>query len=113
MQVEVAATGQRAIDHGVLEDDAAHLACGELLRLHVEACEPGAAARRPDGRRQHPDRRRLACPVRAEQGEHLARRNLEVDACDRFDAAGVDLAELLHFDHLCLLVTSIRRASSP
>ena len=113
VQVEVAAAGQGAIDHGVLEDDAAHLARGELLRPHVEAGEPSRAARRPDGRGQHPDRRRFACSVRAQEGEHLARGDLEVDASDRLDAAGVDLAELLHFDHLCLLVTSIRRVSSP
>src|SRR5262245_26974000 len=58
-----------------------------------------AAARRPHGRCQHADRGRLAGPVGAEQGEHLACRNLERDPLHRLDAAGVNLAELLHFDH--------------
>jgi hypothetical protein len=112
MEVEVAPAREGAVDHGVLEHDTAHPARLERLLADVEAGEAGSTARRADGRREHPDRRRLARPVRAEQAEHLARRHLEVDLLDRFDAAVVHLAELVHLDHSCPPVTSVGRASS-
>src|SRR5207253_3302291 len=91
VQVEVAASGQGAGDDRLLEDDAARLAGGERLSADVEASDPGRPATRADGRRQHPDRGRLAGAVGPEQSEHLAWRDLEVDFFHRFDAAGIDL----------------------
>ena len=95
MEVEVASAGEGAVDHRLLEDDAADPAGGERLRADVEAGQPGGPAGRPDGGRQHPDGRRLACSVGAQEREHLAGGHVEVDALDRLDTAGVDLAELL------------------
>jgi hypothetical protein len=63
----------------------------------VVPAERGAAARRHDRRREHPDRRRLAGPVRAEQPEDLAGLDLEVDALDRLDATGIRLREMSCF----------------
>jgi hypothetical protein len=40
----------------------------------------------------------LPAPVRAEQAEHLARRDVEVDALHRLDPAGVGLGEPANFD---------------
>ena len=99
MEIEVAAACQGTVDHRVLEDDTAHLARCERLLAHIEARQTGRPARRANGRGQHPDRGRLAGSVRAEQAEHLAGRDLEVDALHRLDAAGIDLAKLLHLDH--------------
>ncbi len=111
VDLEVPPAGQRAVDHRLLEDDAAHPAGGERLLRHVETREPGAAGCRLDRRRQHADRRGLAGPVRAEQAEDLAGRDLEVDAPHGFDAALIRLAELGHFD--CVHVTPFGQSQLP
>ena len=112
VDVEVAPTGQRAVDDGLLEDDAAQAPSRERMLRDVEAGEPGRAARRRDCRRQHPDRRRFAGAVRAQQAEDLAGRDVEVDAFDRLDAARVELAEIVHFDHFVPPVTVVMSRSS-
>jgi len=55
--------------------------------------KPGNAARRRDRRRQDADGRRLAGAVGAEQSEHLARGDLEVDSVHCPDVSGVSLGQ--------------------
>ena len=86
------------VDDGVLEDDAACAARRERLGRDVEPGEPRAAAGRDDRGREHPDRRRLAGAVRADEAEHLAALDLEVDALHRLDPARVGLLEPAHLD---------------
>src|SRR5262249_1641370 len=71
MDLEVPGAAERAVDHRLLEDDAADSPGGDRLPRHVEARQPGAPGGRLDRRRQHPDRGRLAGAVRAEQAEDL------------------------------------------
>ncbi len=63
-------------------DAAADLA---VLAHHVVPGDLGGAGRRRDQRGQHPQRRRLAGAVRAEEGDELAGADLEVEAADRLD----------------------------
>src|SRR5205814_8379686 len=72
VDLEVPAGREAPVEDLLLEDDAALRPRGERLGRDVVAGEPRAAARRPDGRRQHPDRGRLAGAVRAEKPEDLA-----------------------------------------
>src|SRR6476659_9388828 len=98
VDVEVAPAGERAVDGGVLEDDAADAAGSEWLARDVEAGDVSAAAGRCDGGREHADRGRLAGAVRTQQAEHLAGGDFEVDPLYGFDAARVGLAQLAHVD---------------
>ena len=98
VDVEVPPPGQGPVDDGVLEDDTACAARCERLGRHVEAGEAGASAGRDDGGREHPDRRRLAGAVRADEAEHLAVLDLEVDSPHRFDPARIGLLEPAHLD---------------
>ena len=86
------AAREAPIDHRLLEDDAAGAPGGQRVAAHIQAVEPGGAARRPDRRRQHPDRRGLARAVWPEQAEDFAGPDVEVDSADRLDAAGIGLA---------------------
>src|SRR5581483_4173918 len=101
VEVEVLPHGQRAVERVELRDDAdAALHRGRML-AHVHAGDERAASRRDDGRRQHPDRRRLAGAIRAEQPEELAAPDFEVepvDGEDRIAAGSEGLAELLRPD---------------
>ena len=103
VDLEVPPSGERAVDDGFLEHDAARAPRRKRVLRDVETGDLGRPARRRDGRRQHADRRGLARAVRPEQSEDLARLDVEVDPADRLDAAGVDLPELAYFDHLVLL----------
>src|SRR5437763_637229 len=92
--------GGRPVAGRLLEDGAADGARGGRLRGDVEAPEARGPGGRPDRRRQHPDRGRLAGTVRAEEAEDLAGRDVEVDGLPRLDAAGVDLAEPPYLDRV-------------
>jgi hypothetical protein len=100
MDLEVPPPGQRTVDDRLLEHDAADPTRCERLCRDVEAGEPSAAGGRFDRRRQHPDRGRLAGAVRAEQAEHLAGGDLEVDAPHGLDAARIGLAQLGNLDRV-------------
>jgi hypothetical protein len=100
VNLEVPPARERAVDDWFLKDDTAGPPRGERLGRDVEACQPRAAGGRLDGGRQHPDGGRLAGAVRAEQGENLARADLEVDALHGFDAARIGLAELGNLDRV-------------
>src|ERR671935_790555 len=106
VELEVAATRQRAVDDRVLEDDAADGAGLPRLRGDVETGQLRRAAGRCDRRGEHPDGGRLAGAVRAEQPEDLAGRDVEIDALHGGDSAWIDLSELPYFDHFGLLSRS-------
>ena len=95
--VEVLPDGERAVERVRLRDDADLALDGGRVAPDVEAGDERPALRRDDRRRQHPDRRRLAGPVRAEQAEELAAADLEVEPVDGNEVA-VDLAELFGAD---------------
>ena len=67
----------------------------ELLGLggNVEAEDPGGSLRREEQGGQDLDEGRLAGPVRAEQAEELARRDLEVDAVEGDHGVGLRLVD--------------------
>ena len=71
---------------------------GQRFARDVEAGHARASGGRRDRRGEHPDRRRLAGAVGAEQAEHLAGADLEVDALDGLDAARVGLGQPAHLD---------------
>ncbi|HUO73863.1 MAG TPA: hypothetical protein VMU39_24030 [Solirubrobacteraceae bacterium] len=98
MKLEVRAADEAGVDHGLLEDDAAHAAREQRLRDDVIAREPGGAARRDNRRREHADRRRLAGAVGAKRAEHLAGRDAEIDALDGLDPARIRLRQPLDGD---------------
>ena len=91
VDLEVAPPGERAVDDRLLEDDAAHPPRSQRVPRDVEPGEARGAARRPHRRRQHPDRRRLAGAVRAEQAEDLAGAHVELDPFDGLHAARIHL----------------------
>jgi hypothetical protein len=99
VQLEVPAAAQRSVDHRLLEDDAADGPGRERFGDDVVPREACRSARRDDRRGQHPDRRRFSGAVRAQQADHLARRNEEVYAFHGFDSAGVHLRETFDLDH--------------
>ena len=81
--------------HGQVEVEGellAHVAEPRLPAVGVADDVEPAEARHGAGRgreeaRQHPDRRRLSGPVRAEESEDLPARNVEADAVDRREVA--------------------------
>ena len=96
--VEVLPHGQRAVECVRLRDDTDAPLYGCRVVSHVQAGDQRPPARRHDDRGQHPDRRRLAGAVRAEQPEELAAAHLEVEAVHRdhgLVTAPVDLPQLL------------------
>ena len=95
---EVAATGEGSVDDRFLEHDRAHPARLDRLRGDVEAGQAGVAGRGGDGGGEHADGGRLAGTVGAEQTEHLAGGDVEVDALHRLDATGIGLGELADLD---------------
>src|SRR5262249_16947516 len=97
VEVEVAPAAQRPVDPRLLEGAAADAARGGRCRDDVEASEPRRPGGWDDGRRQHPDSRRFPGSVRAEQSEHLAGLDVEVDSLHGVDAAWIRLAETAHF----------------
>jgi len=99
VQVEMAPAGQGAVDHRLLEDDAADAPCRQRFPHDVEAADARRPAARRDRRRQHADRGRLARAVRPQQAEHLTVRDVEVDPADGLHSARVGLAKLSYLDH--------------
>jgi hypothetical protein len=97
VQVQVAAAGQRPVQDGFLEDHAADRAGGERVAGHVETGQPRRSAAGLDGGGQHADGGGLAGAVGAEQAEHLAGGDLEVDAADGLNPAGVRLGQPADF----------------
>jgi hypothetical protein len=100
LQLEQLPPGHQRVDGGVLErhpDGAAHLA---RFTDHVEAGHPGRAVAGREQGGQHPDRGRLARPVRAQEAEDLALGHLQVHTVDRGQ-----VAEATHqptrFDRMC------------
>ena len=99
--VEVLPDRERAVERVRLRDDPDPALRRGRVGADVDPGDERAAAGGDDGGRQHPDRRRLAGPVRAEQPEELAGLDLEIDAVDGRHRAGVarkDLAEPLRPD---------------
>src|SRR5262249_28999984 len=92
--VEVLPDRQRTVECVRLRDDADLALDIGWVPGHIEARDERAAAGRDDCRRQHPDRRRLAGAVRAQNAEELAAPHLEVEPVDG-DERAVDLAQLL------------------
>ncbi len=94
---QVLATGQRRFDRGVLAGEADHPP--DLFRVpdRVDSRNGQRSAVRPEQRRNGPDERGLAGPVRSEHGGHLARRSDEVEPGERMDLAVV-LGETDRFD---------------
>ena len=70
-----------------LGDVADALADAGRLAAQVRPRDRRLAAGRGEQRREHPQRRRLAGAVRAEEAEDLAGRDREVDAADGLDRA--------------------------
>ena len=91
VQLHVLVGGQLAVEARILEDDAE--AAAHLDAAASTGSRPSsviAAARRPQQRRQHLDRRGLAGAVRAEEREDLAGAHVERHAVD-----GAHVAERL------------------
>jgi hypothetical protein len=80
---------------GQVADAALHLGA---VAVTVEAVDAHAAAARHQDAHHHADGGGLACAVRAEEAEHLARIDREREIGDGVEAA-VALAEGLEFDH--------------
>src|SRR5207245_1567595 len=62
---------------------------GDPVTAGVEPEDLDSAARRSEQVEHAADRRRLAGSVRAEETEHLAPPDFQIDSPDRMDAAGV------------------------
>ena len=85
VEEEDLARGQREVEVRPLRHDADPPLDGDSADPDLLLADPGAARRRPDARRQHADRRRLAGAVRAEQAEDLAGPDLERQVVERHD----------------------------
>jgi hypothetical protein len=88
-EAQVLGHRERAVERRFLEHDADRSAHGHRAASHVVPGDARIALRRPQQRREHVDRRRLAGAVRPEQPEELPCRNLEIE---RFDGAYVAVA---------------------
>jgi len=87
LELEVLAAGEEVVQCRLLQrgaDPPAHL---RALGGHVEAGDGGASRGRREQRREHVDRRGLACAVGTQEPVDLAGLDLELDAVDRADAA--------------------------
>jgi hypothetical protein len=96
-QPEVLTAGQVGIDRRVLAGKADPVADPIGVPDHVAAQDRGATTIGPKDGRQDTDRGRLAGAVGAEQPEHGARRDLEVDPVQGDDVAEA-LDQALHQD---------------
>jgi hypothetical protein len=94
------AHGQARVEAAALEHDPDALAQLALTSFGVVAEHADAAAGAPPVALEDLDRRRLASPVRAEQAEHLAARDLEGETADGVDVA-IALAEVGNLDRRC------------
>jgi hypothetical protein len=97
-QDQVLAAGQVLVDRGVLPRQADHRTHVLGLGHDVEAGHRGASGIRTQERGQDPHRRGLAGAVGAEQAEHAALGDLEIEAgqgSDRAGAGAVGLVEAL------------------
>ena len=104
LKAHVLASGEERVERGLLERDADRVADVGALADHVVARDPGGARGGGQERRQHVDRRRLACAVRAEKAVDLAGLHLEVDPVDR-PRALLELAdEAFDFDSVVVCV---------
>ena len=84
---EVLGARQVLVHRGVLAGQADALAQGGGVADGVQARDADRAGVRAQQRGEHADRRRLARAVGAEQAEHRAGLDLEVDAVERADLA--------------------------
>ncbi len=94
------AAGLADVEPGLLQGDADLPPHGVGIGGHVDPGHARAPGRDRHERRQHPDGRRLAGPVRPEEAEDLAALDMQVDAAHRLDrapTAGVVLDELVGF----------------
>ena len=95
--LQVLEPGQVLVDGGVLAGEPDLRAQLGGVGDHVEPGDPRAAAGRRQQRGQDPDRGRLAGAVRAEQAEHGAGLDLQVDPAERLDVP-VGLPQPLDLD---------------
>jgi hypothetical protein len=96
-QTQVLATGQVGVDRRVLASKADPVADPIGVADHVTAQDRGATTIGPKDGCQDADRGRLAGAVGAEQPEHGARRDLEVDA-GQGDHVAEAFGQALHQD---------------
>src|SRR5947209_9814647 len=89
MELQVLRTGQVAVKSRVLKDEPDVPPHIVALAHDIVTRHSRGAGRRPDQRAQHVDRRRLAGAVWPEESEHLARRDLEVNAANCLNLAVV------------------------
>ena len=87
MQLEQLASGLHWVEPDLLQRHADPPPYLGGVFDHVEAGDGGAAPRSGEQRAQHPDGRRLAGAVRAEEAEHLAGGHRQVDVADGLDPA--------------------------
>jgi hypothetical protein len=97
---QVRPSAQPDVEHGALEHDPRRSPRLETLRYDVEAAYRRRSGRRPHRGREHPDRRRLAGAVRAEQPERLARLDVEADSCEGDDPSAIRLRQRSDLDPL-------------
>ena len=91
VEPDVLLAGEVQVEARVLEDDPDAAPDGGRVTVEVVAGDRDRAARLGEGRRQDRDGRRLAGAVRAEEGEQLARLDIEADVVDR-RGAGLPVA---------------------
>jgi hypothetical protein len=124
LQDELTAAGLGRVGRAALRDVADPLPDQLRLAPEVGAGDGRITRRGGDQRRQHPQGRGLACPVRAEEAEDLARADVEVDAGDgldrtrpglegppqvaRVDHRAADRSRVRHVDAPCLVPDAVR-----
>jgi hypothetical protein len=81
-QDQVLRAGEQTVDRRELAGDTDHGAHGIRIAGHIVAGDPHLAAVGGDERGEDLDRRGLARPIRAEQGEDGSFRDLQVDAVE-------------------------------
>ena len=85
-ETQVVDRGEVRVERGSLHEGADAIEDGPPGRYRL-AEERRDTARRPDQPEEHPDRGRLAGPVRPEEAVHAARRHAQIDAGHRLDVA--------------------------
>ena len=96
VETDVLLAREVLVDARVLEDDPDVATDGRRVPVEVVAGDRDRPARLAERRRQDRDRRRLARPVRAEEGEQLTRSYVEADVVDgRLGRLPVTLDEVL------------------
>ena len=86
------------VDAEVVGHEADHAAHGHRLGRHRKAGDPPLAGRRPQQRRQEPDRRALARAIGPDETEDLTLADGEAQVVDG-DEVSVTLGEVDHLDH--------------